>query len=81
MMSTVDNEAVILGIKSGEYFGLNDIGTVLWKMLDHPVKVSDLITELVETYSGTEKTIRADVIEYISALHSKDLILEIDETD
>jgi hypothetical protein len=31
----LDDEAVLLNIESGIYFGLNDVSTEIWKALEH----------------------------------------------
>ena len=79
LMSVVDNEAVILGIKSGKYIGLNEIGTEIWIRLDQPIKISRLIQEFAEVYDEKEIIIRNQVMEFLTTLHSKSLIQILDE--
>lgn len=81
LMSTIDNEAVILGIKSGNYFGLNEIGTKIWSSLDQPVKVKSLINSFTNEYDEDEKTITDHIIEFLNALYGKSLIVLIDENE
>ena len=78
-MSVVDNEAVILGIKSGKYIGLNEIGTEIWIRLDQPIKISRLIQEFAEVYDEKEIIIRNQVMEFLTMLHNKSLIQILDE--
>ena len=79
LMSVVDNEAVILGIKSGKYIGLNEIGTEIWIRLDQPIKISRLIQEFAEVYDEKEIIIRNQVMEFLTMLHNKSLIQILDE--
>jgi len=81
LMSTVDNEAVILGLSSGKYFGLNEIGTRIWSSLDHPVNVASLIRSFVDDYDEDEKVISDHIIEFLDILYDKSLIVLIDEND
>ena len=81
LMSTVDNEAVILGLSSGKYFGLNEIGTRIWSSLDHPVNVASLIRTFADDYDEDEKVISDHIIEFLDILYDKSLIVLIDETD
>lgn len=78
-MSSIDGEAVILGLESGMYLGLNRIGTEIWQMLDKPVIVSDLIAALLEKYEEQEDRIRAHVLEFLNHLNEKSLIRLSDE--
>ena len=80
LMSVIDNEAVILGMDSGKYIGLNEIGTEIWIRLDKPIKVSLLIHEFVELYDEKEVVIHDHIIEFLTMLHKKSLIQLLDET-
>ena len=55
-MSQVDKEAVILGIESGKYIGLNEIGTEIWNRLEQPAKVTSIIKEFIEIYEMLQAT-------------------------
>jgi hypothetical protein len=80
LMSILDNEAVILGIESGMYVGLNEMGTKIWSMLDEPVMVSGIIDSLVDLYDEKETVIADQVIEFLSELFDKSLIAIENET-
>ena len=78
--SLVDNEAVILGMESGKYIGLNEIGTEIWSRLDRPVKVAELISALTEIYDEDPGIITEQVLEFLNGLQNKSLIRVLDET-
>ncbi len=80
LMSIIDNEAVILGLESGKYVGLNAIGTEIWNRLDQPIKVSKLIQEFAEVYDEKEIIIQNHIIEFLTMLYKKSLIRLHDET-
>ena len=79
LMSVVDNEAVIQGIKSGKYIGLNEIGTEIWNRLNQPIKISRLIQEFTEIYDEKERIIHDHVMEFLTMLYNKSLIQILDE--
>lgn len=81
LMSVIDNEAVILGIESGKYIGLNEIGTEIWIRLDQPILVSKLIQEFTEVYDEKEIIIHDHIIEFLTMLYKKSLIQILDETN
>jgi len=74
LATSVDDEVVILGIESGNYFGFNRIASDIWQMLDHPVAVNDLISELESRYASEDNAIRNDVIPFLDTLKAKGLI-------
>ena len=53
----IDGEIVLLDPQSGEFYGSQFTGNSIWSKLDKPIRVSDLITMLVEEYNTN-----ADVI-------------------
>ena len=79
-MSIVDNEAVILGIDSGKYIGLNEIGTEIWRRLDEPICVSVLIKEFLEIYNEEEAIIREHILEFLTALDERSLLNFTDDS-
>ena len=81
LSATVDNEAVVLGIESGNYFGLNEIGSEIWNRIADPVSVKALISALSDKYTGDTESIRKDILDFLSTLHEKGLIRIVDEAD
>jgi hypothetical protein len=79
--SMVDSEAVILGMESGKYIGLNEVGTRIWSMLDQPVKVSDLLSELSVHYDAAPEVIREELLEFLNSLYHRLLVRVIHETE
>lgn len=79
LMSIVDNEAVILGIQSGKYIGLNEIGTEVWNRLSEPIRVSELIREFVDIYDEQEALIREHILDFLSSLADKSLLQTLDD--
>ena len=78
MESIIDNEAVILGVESGKYIGLDEIATEIWSRLDQPIVVSDIILDLNDIYDENEIVIKEHVIEFLDDLLTKSLIREVD---
>jgi hypothetical protein len=48
----IQNETVVLSLQNGEYFGLNDVGTAIWRLVQSPRTVAELRDQLLADYSG-----------------------------
>lgn len=48
--SEVDGEMVLLNLTSGIYFGLDPIGTRIWKLIEQSKTVSEIRSTLLEEY-------------------------------
>jgi hypothetical protein len=71
----VDDEAVLLSMKTGDYYGLNPVGTAIWRLVQRPRTLSELRDELLATYSdiSPEECERA-IVSFVAELMELDLI-------
>ena len=74
--SDIDGETVMMSIENGEYYGLDDIGSRIWKLIEKPVKVSDLIDTLLERFDVDRETCEKDVLKFLNELN-EDKILQL----
>ncbi len=70
----VDGEAVLMNIDTGKYYGLDGIGTDIWKRLEAPVTIADLCADLTEAYEGDSVEIEQDVLFLLARLQEAELI-------
>jgi hypothetical protein len=71
--------AVLFCSRSEVYFGLNDVGVLLWNLLsEHPRTVADLVELLHGHFPEQGRTeLEADVREFIAALEKNELVLPL----
>lgn len=74
----LDGEAVILNLDTGTYFGLDDVGTRIWRHLDRRDPIDALVGALVEEYDVEPEQARADVGRLIGQLVEKGLLVAVD---
>jgi hypothetical protein len=72
--SELSGDAVILNIKSGKYFGLDNVGTRVWSILQKPVQVKDLIESIAAEYDISGDRIEKDLHALLEDLLSEELI-------
>ena len=70
----VDDELVMADIEAGKYYGLNDIGTAIWKRIETKITVEDLCRQLCETYAVTPEQCSAEVLAFLKELEIRNLI-------
>ena len=76
--AAVDGEVIVMGLTRGQYVGLDDIGSVLWRFLEQPRTVRQLCDELGQRYQGTPATIITDVLAFLEELRALDLVQAVD---
>ena len=72
-------EAVLLNLKTGKYYGLDEVGTRMWSLLTQHGRVEPAYRALLGEYDVTEDRLQQDLLSFIDKMASHGL-LEIDET-
>ena len=57
----VGGEAVLLNLKTGIYYGLNEVGTFVWQHMDGEHTIDDLVGAICTTYAVDQKQAVTDV--------------------
>ena len=74
----IDEEAVLMGTEGDLLFGINAVGSEIWKQLQlQPVSVEDLSQHLVAYFEVSELRCLTDTKEFIDKLFSQNLILKV----
>jgi myo-inositol-1-phosphate synthase len=72
--SKLDDEEVLLNIETGDYYTLNNTGSVLWEMLDSTEKVSELVVSFAQRYSLEKDKAEVDVLRLLNDLVAEGLV-------
>jgi len=73
--SDIDGETVMMSIENGEYYGLDDIGSRIWELIEKPVRVSDLIDTLLERFDVDRETCEKDVLKFLNELNEDKIVV------
>jgi hypothetical protein len=76
----LDGEAVLLETRTGQYYGLNEVGTRMWSLLHLHGEVEAVCTALLAEYDVPELSLREDLAKLIEALAARGLI-QVPATD
>jgi hypothetical protein len=74
LTAEVNDEVVMMSIEHGHYFGLDDIGSDIWKRLDSPCAFADLVERLAADYDADRATIAADVRVLLERMAAQDVV-------
>jgi len=72
--SDLGGEAVILNVKTGTYYGLNDVGAFIWGQIQQPRTVAALRDALLAEYEVDITQCERDLISLLTDLASHSLI-------
>jgi hypothetical protein len=67
-------EVVILGLKSGGYYGLNSVGARIWSLIQEPRRLADIRRAILEEYEVDGDRCERDLQELLQQLTAEGLI-------
>ena len=70
----LQDEAVLLNLQSGKYFGLNPLGARIWRLIQQPITVSDVLQELLKEYDVDAIRCEADLLSFLEAMQAHSLV-------
>ena len=71
-------ETVLLSLANSIYYGLDEVGTVIWGLLSEPVTVGAIRDAIVRQYDVTEEVCERDLIALLNELLDHGLIEIVD---
>lgn len=77
----MDGEEIILHLDSNRYYGLNDVGTLIWKLVQDERTVAEIRAELMDEYDVEPERCGEHLDTFLTELAEQGLIEIIDETD
>lgn len=75
-----DGSALILHMGSDAYHRLNPVGTAIWRLLEHPTSVADLVDRLRAVVADPPADMDRSTIGFLDRLAERELI-DADQTD
>jgi len=81
MSTTLEGEVVILNLATGTYFGLNDVGTVIWETLDQPRTMPELRDAMLREFDVSSEVAETDLTRLIEELIAAGLVRRVGPSD
>lgn len=70
----IDGEAVLLDLKTGVYFSLNETGSLIWELLDGVATIPEISEAISKKYEADIETIENAVTELMLELEEQKLV-------
>ena len=74
LFSDLDGEAVILSLKNGKYYGLNEVGLSIWTNLQFPTSFEQIRINIMNEYDVDTKLCRQKIVEFLIAMIKEELV-------
>jgi hypothetical protein len=70
----LDGEFVMLDPDSGNYYGLNEVGSTVWRLIASPRRLDEVVAHVCATFEVAPDRCRADVEQLLSELANRQLV-------
>ena len=70
----IDEETIILDSVTQEYFSINEIGKVIWSLIEEKKNLEEIKAEMLDMYEVPEEQLEKDLLNFLQALEQKGLI-------
>jgi len=70
----LSGETAMLDMKEGIYYGLNEMGTIIWELIQKPITIQEIVDNILEEYEVDEETCYEDVVELTEQMLENKLI-------
>jgi len=74
--TVMDGESVLLNLRSGRYYSLNRVGTVVWQQCGSPTTFEDLLGVICEGFDVSVDVARKDLVDLIRELSDEGLLIQ-----
>jgi hypothetical protein len=74
LVAEFSGEFVILNLRDGVYYGLEDVGARVWALLQSPISIGQIVEALVSEYDVDAARCECDVRALVDDLLSRQLV-------
>lgn len=71
----LEGEAVILNLESGVYFGLNEVGTRIWALIQQHGSLRKVLDAALQEYEVAPQVLENDLLQLIEQLQARGLVI------
>lgn len=73
--SEIDGDVVLMNLDNNEYYSMDNIGSTIWKMLEEPKTIAEILEQLMEIYDVSAETCEKDTMKFLNQLLDKKIIV------
>lgn len=74
-ISEKNNEIVIMNMKNGRFFGLQDVSYDVWKLLDNCIEIDEIVEGIVQNYDVDRDVAKQDISNVIDKMVEYGLVM------
>jgi hypothetical protein len=76
LYSDLKDEAVILSVATGKYYGINAVGVTIWKAIQDPSTIEEIEAAVMREYDVERETCSGEIRSFLMKMANEKLIEE-----
>ncbi|MGX1099875.1 PqqD family peptide modification chaperone [Amorphus sp. MBR-141] len=69
-----NDELVMMSVETGQYFNLNAVGAHIWRLMETPQSLDDIVAALTDAYDAPEAAIREEALRFLARLEQEEMV-------
>jgi len=78
LATEVDGEVLMMNIESGNYFGLNEVASFIWRQLETPMSARALCAAIAGEFDVPSEQCEADTLAFLDGMVKDGLLQQVD---
>ena len=74
LSSEMDGEVVMMDIESGKYYGMNKMGSEIWKLIETPTTITAVCDTLQQTFDVNRPDCEREVLQFLAHMKKEELV-------
>lgn len=79
LATTIGDDVVLLGMKTGTYYGLEGVGAHIWNYLQKERTVGQIVDEVLSVFDAEREEVEQDVTGFVKTLEMEGLVTVSEE--
>ena len=75
LSSTLGEEVLMMDIESGDYLGLNSVGTAIWAAIEDFAPVNKVCEQLQQEFEIDPESCKSQTLSFLNELHQDKLLV------
>lgn len=72
-------EVVMISLERGNYYGLGEMGSLIWRRIVRPTRIDVLCEQLQAEFEVDRETCEAELIEFLGNLYAEGLVTVVED--
>jgi hypothetical protein len=75
LANSLGDEIVMMNMDSGDYLGINNIGSDIWNLLAEPVSIAQLVKNIISVYDVSEEQCNEEIKSFLAKMQGHDMLI------